>query len=617
MRDSIFRRFMMFGRKKQAEAQATVPAEEKPCVDPGAEPATPPGPADHLRTGIRTAVSVAKNTLKSSISLLVIVVFAVSIWALLLRVVSPKPLIVVDTFEVSSDIEKQAGFSGKNAADVFTDELNSAASAGERFKGNDYASPHHYGRIRNVFRIPVQTTYGIQFSGISVDVVMDIYRRFRYDEWHISGDIVKAGSDATGKDPEKVNVRVRVRRGNSSENWELTNISASGVNAAVQLLARQMLSREQPELMGRANLQWALTSDQSAAGIENASEHFNEAVEDFRGWANNEPTNPLPYYYLSIGYHYWPERGQDSYDLALWSQETLSDFPRWQKGRMRSAADWIASYWHGPAQARDTEKYALGTEASAELEMASPNEGRPDNGGTPKELAARRKAALDEIQRGEDILNKLVAEGSPDADTEENLATAKAHRSDIFANLFGPGGPDGASGEDLLRAYADDKAAVAIMNRIIGEEPDSAGFHSNLATEYLNTGRVATAMKQRGMGLPDGETAEKWYRFAATEAEDSIHLHPHLAEGLSVAADALAAIEETSPGEAMSAQKERAHICRAMALIAPESLEGVQQCAEFGVVQLPGPSTTDAPAQGAMPAKASQPSRAAHSAARR
>ncbi|HEY0795700.1 MAG TPA: hypothetical protein VGD64_07950 [Acidisarcina sp.] len=613
MKDSFFRRYLALSGGRQKAAQVPSPAREEPPVQSQAAPPNQPGPADHLRTGIHTAVSVAKNALKSSISLLVIVVFAVSIWALLLRFVSPKPLIVVDSFEVSSDIEKQAGFSGKNAADVFTDELNAAASAGERFKGNDYASPHHYGRIRNVFRIPVQTTYGIQFSGVSVDVIMDIYRRFRYDEWHISGDIVKAQADAAGKDSGKVDLRVRVKRSNSSENWELGSVAAAGVNAGVQTLARQMLSREQPELMGRANLQWALTSDHSPAGEAIAAEHFNEAVEDFRGWANNEPTNPLPYYYLSIAYHYWPQRGQQSYDLALWSQETLKDSTRWEKGRMQSFADWIASYWHGPAQAGDTEKYALGTEASAELEMASALMANSNDNGS-RDNAATRKAALDDIQRAEDILNKLVSEGSPDADTEENLATAKAHRADIYANLFAAGGPAAATGDDLVRAYADDKAAIAIMNRIIREEPDSAGFHSNLATEYLNTGRVGTEMKARGMGLPNGETVEKWYRLAATEAEDSLHLHPHMAEGLSVAADALEAIEERSPALAESSDEERAHVCRAMDLIAPGSLSGVEQCSDF-MEQITGQPAGVMEADQGNPAKSPAARKVARSAA--
>lgn len=576
-----------------ASTSASNPEGGQPTAASATPPLTPPTAADHLRTGIRTAVSVAKNALKSSISLLVIVVFIVSIWALLLRLASPKPLIVVDSFEISSDMEKQAGISGKNAADVFTDELNSAATAGERFKGNDYASPHHYGRIRNVFRIPVQTTYGIQFNGISVDVLMDLYRRLRYNEWHISGDVVKSALDPNGKDAGKVDVRVRVRRSNRSERWELTSIPAAGMNGAIQKLAEIMLSREQPELMGRANLEWALTAGSTPAGTASAQEHYAQAIEDFRGWALNEPQNPLPYFYMATAYHYWPDQEQASSDLALWSQETLNDDPRYQRSRIDSAWAWVSSYVHDPAAASDTEKYAEGTEASAELEMEQWPPTLPPT--SPEDYQNQRTIALDHINRGEAMLEKLVAQGSPDSDTEENLATARAHRADLLSNMQVNGGPATAGTADLQHAYADYHSAIDIMTKILREEPDSAGFHSNLSTEYLNIGRVASALGDRKVAVPKNETDQNWYRLAATQAEDSLHLYPRLTKSLIVGVDALASIElgSTDPGSEprrISAHEERAHICRSIELIVPGSTSGVLNCRGF--IQPPPPASS-------------------------
>jgi len=545
---------------------ATSPVTLK-TAPPPAEASPDPAPArplQRVKNAMAAGISFAGHALKSSLSVIVIAVLAIVVWALMVRLIFPKPLIVVDAFDVSSDVEKAAGLSGKNAADIITDTMNAAADAGERFKGNDYASPHHYGMVRNVFRIPVQTTYGIQISGISVDVLMDIYRRFRYDEWRISGDVVKGEAEA-GRESATFTVRLRMRRNSGSEYWEQTNVASGRVNSAVQELAREVLSTDRPELMGRSHLQWAISSDHPLERLW----HYEQALQVFRQWALREPTNPLPYYYMAVTYHYYGDRGHESSEMAGWSEDTLHDKELWEKGWLQSAKDWFAAYRHGPGKSNDTESYAEGLEASAELLM---EKSKPlDDSADLAAFLTQRQEALDHLNRAEALLARLDAKGAPDADTEENLATAKSLRADVLmADMPAVKGPQPASLGDLRRAYRDEQDAIALMTEILRQEPDSAGFHKNLATMYLNAGELAGKLEQQGQSLAASETPAACYRLAATEAEQALHLYPQLSEGLSLASEALSSLEDASPPEGDAARHERLRLCQTMALILPQ-----------------------------------------------
>src|SRR5580698_3462669 len=81
-------------------------------------PATQPGLRQRARAGtkkiIASGISVAKHLVQSSIAVLVILILTVTGYGLLLRAFSPKPLIVVDPFEVPNEIAKDIGLDGKN-----------------------------------------------------------------------------------------------------------------------------------------------------------------------------------------------------------------------------------------------------------------------------------------------------------------------------------------------------------------------------------------------------------------------------------------------------------------------------------------------------------------------
>jgi hypothetical protein len=124
----------------------TAPPPTEACPDPA-----PDGPLQRVKNAMAAGISFAGHALKSSLSVIVIAVLAIVVWALMVRLIFPKPLIVVDSFDVSSDVEKAAGLSGKNAADIITDTMNAAADASEHFKNKNNDSLHHKSMVRNIF----------------------------------------------------------------------------------------------------------------------------------------------------------------------------------------------------------------------------------------------------------------------------------------------------------------------------------------------------------------------------------------------------------------------------------------------------------------------------------
>jgi tetratricopeptide (TPR) repeat protein len=356
-----------------------------------------------------------------------------------------------------------------------------------------------------------------------------------------------------------------MRRNSGAEYWEQANVASGGVNSAVQQLAREVLGKDRPELMGRSHLQWAITSDHPLQRIW----HYEQALQVFRQWALREPTNPLPYYYMAVTYHYYGDHGHESSEMAGWSEDTLHDKELWEKGWLQSARDWFAAYRHGPGKSNEAESYAEGLEASAEILM---EKSKPlDDSADLAAYLTQRQEALDHLNRAEALLARLDAKGAPDADTEENLAAAKSLRADVLmADMPSVKGQQPASLGDLRRAFRDEQDAIAIMTEILRQEPDSAGFHMNLATMYLRAGDLAGKLEQQGQSSAASETPAACYRLAATEAEQALHLYPRLSGGLSLASDALSSLEQASPPEGDAARHERLRLCQTMALILPQ-----------------------------------------------
>ncbi len=191
------------------------------------------------------------DRLQNSVTALVLVTVgllgALVVVALIKKVTSPQAMIVVEPFEISDEASKRLRISGKNATDIFGDRVNEVARDGSIVHGNDYSSSSHYSQVPEKIKIPVESTYSIELKCISVDDVLRVYRRLRYQEWLVSGDVIPVD--------DRANIHVRWNKTGNSEAWKTYKPDWMPIEVAIREAADRFLSGAHPELTGRAYLQ--------------------------------------------------------------------------------------------------------------------------------------------------------------------------------------------------------------------------------------------------------------------------------------------------------------------------------------------------------------------------
>jgi hypothetical protein len=516
-------------------------------------------PAAHVRAKsaawriAATGIAFAKRLVQSSLAVLAILILSVVLYGLLLRFVAPRPLIAVDPFEVPAELTKEIGIDGKNAADIFVDQVNETAKAAQAFRGSVFSSKHHYGHVPNLFRVPVQSSYGLQISGISIDDLISLYRRVRYDQWKVSGDIFKNGSNIT--------VRVRFGRGQDSQDWEISPAQDGKAEAAVRLIAREMLAANQPEAMGRAYLEWGLQAMDPAQ--KNAL--YAQAVDNFRSWAMSGPENALPFYYMAVAYSFKREQ-QNSLDLAIWSEETAGYSKEWAQARARPVRDWLNSFLHRRGSLEALVDYDQWLIADAEMQDTTA-QADPMIATAPSMPPDGNPAAL-RAQTIEDILAGLVAKYPADLEYQSDFADSRTRNAVRVGNKES--------------AYPDYLRAVVIQREVVRREPDNPGFQMNLAGQLIDLaaadGEIVadTAHSQPGHNK---EAAHKEIVRCLSEAKQAsaraLHLLPDAERALEYFTDVIMGRDDLGAplprGDKLAERNEGVRLCRTAILLAPDS----------------------------------------------
>jgi tetratricopeptide (TPR) repeat protein len=241
---------------------------------------------------------------KLSISLgILLVLLCLALWLFsgyVLGKLSPEYIVTVQPFEISPETGKGISLSGKGASDIVVDILNDAASHAAQFHGTDYYSIDvvtgaQLVSLHQAIKVPIQTSYGIELKGISVDSILHLYDQARYDQWIIGGDVVSSPQGLVGK--------IRLNNADTAKSWETPPSAHANPSDLVREATYLMLAKEVPELLGQSYLQQA---------------KYDAAKEVFRQWALDDPQNWKPSYYLSLAYSY-QNKGQEASSLANWA----------------------------------------------------------------------------------------------------------------------------------------------------------------------------------------------------------------------------------------------------------------------------------------------------------
>lgn len=296
--------------------------------------------------------SSLKGTFKSMAGLALVFVVAGAAYfvlqAVTLHFAFPAHMIIVQPIELSEDTLKLLALNGRTASDIVVDELNTSVDNAMAFRGyQSKPSPYsarsgqqrpesnqlHYGSIRKFLKIPIQSSYGIEIKGVSLDTLVLIYNRIRYDIWEISGDL-------TGSDDSPA-VSIRLSKNGSASQWYFPlSGSAQAKNAVVELLrdsADQVLEAWDPEIMTRAYLQEG---------------KYSEAERTARSWSQADSSSSEPVYYivqarLYQGLHCSENActASDGTDPVLTDFEAALALAKWERQRLGEAGylDRLAS----------------------------------------------------------------------------------------------------------------------------------------------------------------------------------------------------------------------------------------------------------------------------------
>jgi Flp pilus assembly protein TadD len=380
---------------------------------------------------------------------ILLVLFCVSLWLLsgyVLGKISPEYMVTVQPFEVSPEIGNRTSLSGKSASDIVVDILNDAASHAAQFHGTDYYS---YGGevkpqpvcLHHAIKVPIQTSYGIELKGISVDSVMHLYDKARYEQWIIGGDVVSSPGGLVG--------RIRLNNADAAKSWETPPSAHANASELVRDATYLMLAKEAPELLGQNYLQQA---------------KYKAAEEVFRQWAIDDPQNWKPSYYLSLVYSYQGKLEEAS-SLANWSNNLTSDETSSSSKKHRAIRGSEKEIAFNLSQATKIALQARGTSDPQALDTL--------------------QHTLNTLGQGQSALSRLFISTPANADYRIQRARVLDKEALIELDRNSP------------TAYEHSRQSIDSLDEAIRSVPENGGLHEQRADLLMH---LVAIMKKQGKG---------------------------------------------------------------------------------------------------------------------
>ncbi len=207
--------------------------------------------------------------------------------ALVLRVSSPHSQLTVSAFQLMDTGKDVNGSGGKALADMVVDDLHQILEQANRFSGNNYSSSKTLHAIPNLPEIPVETTYGIEIRGISLDQVLATWSRVRYEEYTIDGDFLK---QADG--PSILIVRYKTSGRALSFQRELNDPSPVALRNALAELSLELVKDFNPQAAAR------FLSSKAMACSGHCESEWQASIDFCKSWAQRQPNDALALYFL-------------------------------------------------------------------------------------------------------------------------------------------------------------------------------------------------------------------------------------------------------------------------------------------------------------------------------
>ena len=209
--------------------------------------------------------------------------------ALILGVLSPQAQITVSAFEIFSADQKAEIQGGKALADLAVDDLHRILEEAGRFSGNPFSSAKTFPSIPDMPQIPIDTSYGIEIYGVSLDHLLALWDRLRYQKFQVTGDLI-AGSGGE----HVIRLRYTTRgRANSFEE-PLSQVNPATIKEAVSNLSVKLVAEINPIAAARYLIAEAMV----CKGATQCESSWRSAIQHGWDWTKKEPENALAFFYL-------------------------------------------------------------------------------------------------------------------------------------------------------------------------------------------------------------------------------------------------------------------------------------------------------------------------------
>lgn len=178
------------------------------------------------------------------------------------------------------------GWAGRRLQNLLVDDLHEIIDRANRFSGNAYSSRKNYGPMPDAPKIPVETSYGIEIKGVSLDQLLSSWKHVRFYEFQVSGDLLIGARDQT--------IRVRYLSPDRANSFKvgLPALTSTSVEDSVSRLSLDLIKDIHPETAARYLISLASACNGSC---ENA---WQTAINFCWGWTQRHPESALPFYYL-------------------------------------------------------------------------------------------------------------------------------------------------------------------------------------------------------------------------------------------------------------------------------------------------------------------------------
>ncbi|MEA2260343.1 MAG: hypothetical protein QOJ51_3168 [Acidobacteriaceae bacterium] len=385
---------------------------------------------------------------------MLVAVMGLGIWlafGFFLGKVSQQYMVTVQPFEISPAIADHVSISGKNAADIVVDTLNDAATHASQFHGTEYYRYDNTGAqpvaLHQAIKIPVQTSYDIQLSGISLDSLIRLYNGRRYQQWIIGGDVLSSPHGFIG--------RIRLNQGDTAKFWETAPSADATPSELIRQATCMMLTSVNPELLGQSYLQQG---------------RYEEAAKVFRQWEIDNPQNWKPSYYLSLDYGY-QNKEEEASNLAGWSKN-IADHEK-KRGFLN------------PIEAVRPENAPSSDRAKTAKVVLAAN----DVSGSPNSSPSENRDKLDRLQQAELKLMRLSDSDVSNVDYRIERARILDSEALIESDL----------NPNSLLPCQWMQQAIDSLDEAIQRVPENGGLHEQRAIFLMH---LVDMMKKHGIRAP-------------------------------------------------------------------------------------------------------------------